>query len=162
MEKSFDFKIPHAIDVDTGNIVEPNQGQKGRKYKCPACHNEIIYKKAAKDRITGDEIRRAHFAHKPQFSCDFYENRSSGESIEHKKAKIMIKHWLDLGIEIVIKPECFYCDIFSIRLQENHVCKLEHRSKDGSWIADVCILDNEKVICVIEVFHTHLTKNARP
>ena len=67
--------VPFAVDNE-GRLCSPETAEKGRSYFCPACHETVILKHG--------KIRRVHFAHKIDGSCN-------QETIIHKTAKQLVQ-----------------------------------------------------------------------
>ena len=68
------LQIPYAYTNDK-LPVSPEVAEKGQNFSCPICDSEVVLKRG--------EVRRPHFAHKPDTVC-------SGEGVRHKVAKQMI------------------------------------------------------------------------
>ena len=68
------LQIPYAY-TNNKIPISPEVAEKGQDFSCPICDSEVILKRG--------EVRRPHFAHKPDTGC-------SGEGVRHKVAKQMI------------------------------------------------------------------------
>jgi hypothetical protein len=131
-----------------GERVLISEAKTRRIYECIGCGKDLIAKK-------GDIIKH-HYAHK---SIDD-ENECNGESIQHIFGKdIILKYYKRL----IFNYKCKECHKpFRIKFEKDDKSQLEFPldKKDnyfGRIVADVCILENNSVKCVIEVFHTHKT-----
>jgi hypothetical protein len=155
-----------AIDVETKQYVFPYEAVKGKDYRCIDCDQKVIFKKG--------ELRKAHFAHyAPTNTCSYYEHPN--ESQLHKDAKLLMARLLTKRKNIQFIWNCSYpacygtpssCYVFdecpSIIYNDDDEVVLEHRDKDGKWIADVAIVNKGEVRYIIEIKHTHKTMTARP
>lgn len=97
-----------------------------------------------------------------------YDN--PGESQIHKDAKCLLKTLIENNIQINIQRKCKCCaDIETYEIPDFTVDTskiiLEYRFEynDGLKIADVAYLDNDEIVCIFEICHTHATcANDRP
>lgn len=147
-----------AIEVETGSLIYPRYGIKGRVYSCPKCEEILIFKQ-------GKE-RSAYFSHKPNFNCSYTERPS--ESDIHLAAKFLLFNHLRSGESINIiypTPVCTegskckgYRFSNQIKLKAGETVRME--KKVDNIIPDIDIIDeNGAIITIIEIFHTHRQKN---
>ena len=80
----------------TTQYVSPIFASKDKKYSCPQCKEDIIFKKG--------KIKRPHFSHLPGSKCGYYDNPSEGAI--HKEAKHLLAKLLKLQKNIFIKKKC--------------------------------------------------------
>ena len=76
--------------------VEASRAERGPRYDCPKCRNEVILK--------AGRIKIAHFAHKPPTDCTW----AKGETIAHLLAKSVLaeamrKRGIRAEVEFVIE-----------------------------------------------------------
>ena len=147
------------MDSETNKYVTPFTAEKGRSYKCIDCQQKVILRKGT--------IRVAHFAHYSQTNtCTYYEHPN--ESQLHKDAKFKMAEWLKSKQKIEIGwscPQCKTCygDEENILYQDGDEVVIEYRDPLGKYIADIALLNSEKVRYIFEVKHTHTTiTNVRP
>ena len=87
--------------------VSPQVAKKGQDFSGPICDSEVILKRG--------EVRRPHFAHKPDTAC-------SGEGVRHKVAKQMIylmyRRSIDTPmISVGVSRKCPNCSKYAIHSQ---------------------------------------------
>jgi hypothetical protein len=148
-----------AIDKRTGLVVPPQLATKLNKYCCPNCNNDVTFKNGL--------INASHFAHKKNNACGYYDKIEDryyfGESTNHKLAKIFIKSIIDARMPFTINKKCFTCkeekEIINFNKFDNADCKIEYGFQFNSrkYIADVGILNNNELVFIIEICHTHKT-----
>jgi hypothetical protein len=155
-----------AIDCETDDYVMPDRAQKGRTYKCADCQQRVIIRKG--------DVRIHHFAHfNPDTKCRFYIN--SGESENHKHAKLLLTEWLKARKPINFTWGCSNqtkhgtCETYddnthhNIQYKDGDEVVIEYRDPDKKYIADVAVLNSGKVRYIIEIKHSHQTlTNVRP
>jgi hypothetical protein len=155
-----------AINVITNEYVLPYKAEKNNKYKCIDCQKKVVLKKG--------NVRKCHFAHYSQNNCSYYEHPNESEL--HKEAKYKIASWLKENKSIMLIWEC--CKIeyngkrcetmesgmeFNIHYEENDTVIIEHRDTNNKYIADVAVINNNKIKYIFEIKHTHSTStNIRP
>lgn len=148
-----------AIDAETGAYVLPVRASKDRSYVCADCRARVVFRKG--------DIRIPHFAHWAGAGCGYYEHPS--ESQIHKDAKLRLAEILKNKKEIKLGWSCGAerCQgggsgdaIFTC--VDGDVVVTEHRGPNGAWVADVAVLNGQKVKCIFEVMHTHKTVTSRP
>lgn len=144
-----------AISTKTNSYVSPKYASKSENYKCPQCNKDIVLCKG--------EIMKPYFRHKADVQpCKYYDQ--TNESQMHKDAKELLRYWLQNKYSVTVTRECIHCyenEIFEIpEIDEKSVIELEHRFEyNGLKIADVCYLDDEDIICIFEIYHTHKTES---
>ena len=147
-----------AIDKKTNEYVYPNMANKENEYICPDCNKDLI--------LCQGEIKRHHFRHHTNSDricdriCDYYDKPS--ESQIHKDAKRLLKKILEQNIEITFTRKCICCkenEVFQIpKTTINTKIEVEYRFEyNGSKTADVAYLDNNKILYIFEICHTHKT-----
>ena len=148
-----------AIDRQIGEYVAPRFARKSGQYECPECHTSLFLR-------TGD-IRARHFAHySTESTCHYYS--SPTESQIHECAKILLKQLIEKNHPIRITRKCGACDEHETceirKLQQNSKVHLEYRFEhDGLKVADVAYTDDDHIVYLFEIFHTHKTPdNNRP
>jgi hypothetical protein len=149
-----------AFDAETKEYTIPSKAVKGRSYICPDCSKAVIFRKG--------DIRVHHYAHKAETSqCSYYEHPN--ESQIHKDAKLLMKKLLDDKRLICFTWDCIDCSSFyafqevpSFKYEDGDKAILEYRDKDGKWIADVALVNQDKVKCIFEIKYKHKTTTLRP
>jgi hypothetical protein len=149
-----------AIENDTKKYTLPFQAEKGKVYSCADCNQRVILRKGS--------IRRAHFAHfSPTNTCAYYEHPN--ESQIHKDAKLLMQKMLNDKRLFYFKRECIDCgnnyafaDSVSFDYKDGDKAVLEYRDPNNKWIADVALINNNDVRCIIEIKKTHSTVTPRP
>lgn len=155
-----------AIDCETNEYITPNKAQKGREYKCADCDQRVIIRKG--------DVRIHHFAHfNPSSKCRFYIG--SGESENHKHAKLLLSEWLKAKKPINFTWSCLNqnkhgtCQTYDwntdhdIEYKDGDEVIIEYRDPVKKYIADVAVLNNGTVRYIIEVKHSHqTTSTTRP
>jgi hypothetical protein len=150
-----------AIDVETNEYVMPQNAFKGRNYTCADCNQRVIFRKG--------DVRIPHFSHfTPITKCRFYDG-SPGESEIHKHSKLLIQKWLNEKKTLSIGWSCKnttkfgYCGVYDgytddeIKYQNGDSIVIEYRDPNGKYVADVAILNDNKVRYIIEIKHSHAT-----
>ena len=152
-----------AVCHRTGNYTLPTEANKKDTYQCIECEENVFVKQG--------EVKKHHFCHYPTSQCTYYTH--SSESKIHKNAKIRIKSLFDQKCDISFLRSCITCkskkptDIFP--LSDTLRVKLEYRFKmeivntgtEVEYVADVACIEDEKPICMIEIYHTHKTSTER-
>ena len=144
-----------AIKLNTSEYVYPKIANKIDKYECPECHRELILRQG--------NIRIHHFAHcKQDDPCNYYTKPT--ESQIHKNAKMLLKQLLENKKPIVFIRTCRCCN----KYEEYEIPEIDMKSKieieyrfeyNGLKIADVAYTDDNDIVCLFEIYHTHKTKN---
>ena len=144
-----------AIKLNTCEYVYPRIANKIDKYECPECHRELILRQG--------NIRIHHFAHcKQDDPCNYYTKPT--ESQIHKNAKMLLKQLLENKKPIVFIRTCRCCN----KDEEYEIPEIDMKSKieieyrfeyNGLKIADVAYTDENEIVCLFEIYHTHKTKN---
>lgn len=151
-----------AINKETNQYESIIFALKTNKYQCPDCNKTVILRKG--------EINRPHFSHKKESGCTYYEKPN--ESQIHKDAKMLTKILIEQNkLEVYKKcEECKKCHNIHIpEFDEKKRVILEHNFKfdkyeqkedeDGELkIADVALLDENKIEYIFEIFNTHITE----
>jgi hypothetical protein len=126
------------------------------EYICPECNKDLILVKG--------EVRVHHFRHKvdTKTPCNHYNKPT--ETQIHKDAKILLKTLLERKIPISFIRNCCECASRSIwklpEINDTSIIKLEHRVEfNGTKIADVAWINDDKLYCIFEICNTHKTRN---
>ena len=163
MQSTNDHIILGAINLSTGLYTLPNEANKDTIYQCIGCKEDVFLKQG--------RIRSHHFCHYPTSQCTYYIH--SSESEIHKNAKLRIKSILEQKHEISLLRECSTCHKYEQYdlpiLSNTSNIELEYRFKiqlcqivpytTVEYIADVAYIDAGEPLCMIEVYHTHLTSS---
>ena len=144
-----------ALNKKTGEYTCPKLSNKKEEYICPECRKDLI--------LCQGEIRAYHFRHisDDKIPCNYYNKPS--ESQIHKDAKMLLKQLLDKRIPITLIRPCKLCkDIEEYEIPEiieSSSIKTEHRFNynNTAKIADVAYIDNNDIVCIFEIYHTHKT-----
>lgn len=149
-----------AIDSETKKYVNPFNASKDRIYECVDCKKRVILRKGT--------IRVPHFAHYSETNTCTYLDHPNEAQI-HKDAKLLMQKLLNEKRLICMTWECDNCggfyaftDISTINYEEDDKAVLEYRDKDGKWIADVALVNNNKVKYIFEIKNKHETITPRP
>jgi hypothetical protein len=147
-----------AINTETGNHVYPAVALKGQNYKCPECEKPVIFRNG--------KIKAKHFAHKANSNCSFYDHPN--ESQLHREAKRQMCTHLNNKRSLIIQRKCLTCPRMkeyelSNFYTESCCAKEEHNFdyNNSKYSADVALLDNNKILLIIEILHTHQTEESR-
>lgn len=120
------------------------------RIKCQDCNNEIVLK--------WGEKKRPHFSH---FSSGNKKRcYSKGESAEHRVSKIILAELIQLGCLIRIHGKCKTCGspkLREIKIEKNDKVEVEY--KYNNEISDICILRNNEIYIIIEVYYKHHIRN---
>jgi uncharacterized protein YkuJ len=145
-----------AINKHTREYVYPKIANKKDEYICPECNKDLILVKG--------EVRVHHFRHKADTKtpCNHYNKPT--ETQIHKDAKILLKTLLERKIPISFIRNCCECAGRSIwklpEINDTSIIKLEHRFEfNGTKIADVAWINDDKLYCIFEICNTHKTRN---
>ena len=151
-----------AINSKTNTYVLPSKGQKGDDYKCVDCNEKVILRKG--------NIRKHHFAHSNLSNCQYFEHPN--ESQQHKDAKFKFAERLKQKFTILITNNCPYpkCgigpavfDMDKYIYNDDDTVILEYRDPNNKYVADIAVINNNKVKTIFEIKHTHeTTTNVRP
>ena len=146
-----------ALELESNTYISPIDASKDKQYRCIDCNQKAILRKG--------KIRRAHFAHySPTNTCSYYDKPS--EAQVHKDAKLLMAKLLKERKNIQFTWPCHHCkveepyafqDFPSITYRDGDEVVLEHRDKEGKWIADVAVLNGDEVRYIIEIKNTHAT-----
>ena len=138
------LKVPLGKD-DQGGLINPEHAIKEERYRCPSCLDDLVLRKGVK--------KVPHFSHS--------SNTCSQESILHITAKYLIAEvcndYLKTGIPPNIKRQCPTCTTRTTQSLETidfDKVLVEKKLKTG-FIADVALLKEEQVTCVLEIKATH-------
>jgi len=147
-----------AVEIETSNHVYPAVALKGRNYKCPECQNPVIFRNG--------KIKAKHFAHKANSNCSFYDHPN--ESQLHREAKRQMCAHLNNKRSLIIQRKCLTCPQMkeyelSKFYTESCCAKEEHNFdyNNSKYSADVALLDNDKILLICEILHTHKTAEDR-
>ena len=144
------LQIPYAYSSNKIPI-SPEVAEKGQNFSCPICDSEVILKRG--------EVRRPHFAHKPDTGC-------SGEGVRHKVAKQMIYLMYLRTVRTVMVsvttfrrcPNCSQGVLFSQTPKYDDVaCEMNV----GRHRVDLVLLRDGKPVSGIEVRDTHPVDDAK-
>lgn len=145
-----------AINKHTREYVYPKIANKKDEYICPECNKDLILVKG--------EVRVHHFRHMvdTKTPCNHYNKPT--ETQIHIDAKILLKTLLERKIPISFIRNCCECDGSSIWklpvMNDNSIIILEHRFEfNGTKIADVAWINDDKLFCIFEICNTHKTRN---
>ncbi|MFZ1083230.1 MAG: competence protein CoiA family protein [Candidatus Kryptoniota bacterium] len=140
-----ELKVPFAFNE--GQVLfSPEFAERGRRYFCPACNDEVILKKG--------DVKVAHFAHKVSDTC-------SQETIIHKTAKHLVhkavSDWKSgKASSPLIRRQCKICSTSIDQSLPDRVtsAQVECRLPD-QFVADVALMVDEQPAAAIEirVFH---------
>ena len=141
------FAVPVAVSAD-GRLVQPAEGTRGERFRCPGCGTEVILRKG--------RVKRPHFAHRGGDAC-------SPESALHRAAKGLLRQVVTdwkRGVgpsPCVTRPcpsyPCAGAIVQDIPADVTHALE-EVRVSDGS-VADVVLFRGDVPAVAIEVLATH-------
>lgn len=135
--------IPFAVVSSSGEVRSALHVEKvDGPFVCLECNETLILKKG--------KIKVCHFAHRSNSAC-------AGESIYHLLAKRIISTHLS---QLMFMEVCKSCRAIMRHVDEmEHTFTRHHQAIEeftlGSYKIDVAVLQADKVIAAIEVFHTH-------
>ena len=144
------LQIPYAYTINK-SPMSPEVAEKGQDFSCPLCDSEVVLKRG--------EVRRPHFAHKPDTEC-------SGEGVRHKVAKQMIYLMYLRNVRTVTMsvttfrrcPNCSQGVLFSQTPQYDDVaCEVDV----GRHRVDIALFRDGKPTYGIEVQDTHPVDNEK-
>jgi hypothetical protein len=149
-----------AIDIETKEYTLPSKASKGRMYECVDCKKRVILRQG--------NVRVHHFAHYTQTNlCSYYDHPNEAQI--HKDAKLLIQKLLQEKNLISFTWNCDNCSGFwgleelpSFKYKDGDEALLEYRDPNGKWIADVALVNNNNVRCIIEIKNKHTTTTQRP
>jgi len=148
-----------AIDIETKEYTLPSKASKGRIYECVDCKKRVILRQG--------NVRVHHFAHYTQTNvCSYYDHPNEAQI--HKDGKLLIQKLLSEKNYISFTWDCINCGGFyldelpTIKYKEGDQALLEYRDPNGKWVADVALVNNNKVRCIIEIKNKHITTTQRP
>lgn len=148
-----------AINSITKKYVSPYEANKKDNYICPDCNKKLIFRNG--------KINKPHFSHKSNKQCLYYDHPN--ESQIHKDAKLKLSNWLTDKKPLEIIWNCRCCkkeSLFNsdeIKYKKNDNVIIEYRSKNNKFIADIAVLNNEKIKYIFEIKNTHeTTTDVRP
>ena len=140
------LQIPYAY-ITSKIPISPEMAEKGQDFLCPICDNEVILKRG--------EVRRPHFAHKPDTGC-------SGEGVRHKVAKQMIYLMYRRSIDtpmtsIGVFRRCPNCSQHAICIQgrTGYDDDVKCEVNVGGYRVDIALFRNGKPTYGIEIQDTH-------
>jgi len=143
-----------AINKKTGSYITASLANKQDQYKCVDCSKDVI--------LCRGKIKAPYFRHYADSvnPCHYYDKPS--ESQIHKDAKMCMKFLLESKIPFELKRKCSCCktdEAFEIpEATDTSSIQLEHRFQYGGLkIADVAYLDNNKMVCIFEIYYKHKT-----
>ena len=116
---------------------------------CEECKQELVLKWGEKN--------IPHFSH---ISNTKNKCKNNKESIYHKLSKELLFNLLKNNCLLKIKIKCKNCTdtvIKQLHLKKNQKIQLEYKYDNS--IADIAILEDDKIIYIIEIYHTNLTRN---
>ena len=160
-----------ALESITRNYEIPELASKKKDYICPDEYcGEILILRQGK-------INKCHFSHKKDSNCNYYSNSISNmESKVHLYAKHKLQKILQSKKVINIYKKCLGdCQYNNPNKLHNKIIidtknkkykpqleySFEHNNKQKR--ADVVLLENEKLLYIFEIYHTHKTnENDRP
>ena len=152
-----------AINKNTNNYEYPKIANKEKKYKCPSCEKNVIFKNG--------KILKPHFAHyKSDNPCYYYDKPS--ETQIHKDAKMLMKTLLDNKKNIFIYRTCNYCkqrncgysEEISYDIKDNYnentkaIVEYKFYYNNSNRSADVALIENDKIIFIFEICYKNKTK----
>jgi len=131
----------------------PYEAERGVAYVCPDCKKDLILKKG--------EILRHHFAHKSsETPCTYYDRPT--ESQMHKECKHLISSRINKGDDLTIRRKCKNkgCDSEELESISGAEAIEEYPfiHNESHKRADIGILVHDKLNHIIEVCHTHKTR----
>ena len=149
-----------ALDIETNKYILPCNANKSKEYKCIDCNKRVILKKGS--------IRIPYFSHYVKTHCLYYDHPNEAQI--HKDATMLMAQLLRNKNKILFTWKCKSCNGFygldnyeyNIYYKDGDEVITEYRSKDGKWIADIAIVNNNEVRYIIEIKNTHTTVSYRP
>lgn len=157
-----------ALQLDNNEYVLPYKAEKNKNYKCAGCQQKVVFKKG--------NIRKCYFSHyySQTNNCSYYEHPNESEL--HKESKYKLASWLKENKPIEFVWSCCKtrydgnnCGAMEdgmehkIKYEENDKILIEYRDVNNKYIADVAVINNNKLKYIFEIKHTHSTiTNVRP
>jgi len=149
-----------AINSQTNAYILPSKAQKGIEYKCADCNQKVILRKGT--------IRKHHFAHSNVSNCQYFEHPN--ESQQHKDAKLKLAERLKQHFKIELNNNCPECSANPAALEDykytyndDDEVVIEYRDPKNKYVADIAVLNKNKVKAIFEIKHTHeTTTDVRP
>lgn len=152
-----DFRVLAAIDRKTGAVLRPHEGERGMRYACPGCSEDVLWRKC------DDVVRRSHFAHLPDATC------GAGESVLHASAKLLVaddlRRWVaGIGPEPTLRVRCPGCGGAMPPVGIGEFCAIRgvhvERALESGLRPDVLVTDTAeirtaKITGALEIVHTH-------
>jgi len=142
------LKVPRAFN-GRGQLVAPEFARKDQRYLCPNCRTLLFLRRGVKV--------RPHFAHTPTKTC-------TGESILHEIAKNIvcdrIMEWKEgkaNAPRVTRKCSNLYCKSTITKELPEHITSAELECRIGSYIVDVALKAQERIVAGIEILVTHET-----
>ena len=136
-------KIGMALCKEINKNIMIEDADKKYKYFCFDCDEKLIVRKG--------KINAHHYSHKSKSDC-------GGETCQHKYCKALIS---DFFHNIVF---CIFCDNCK-SLEEIQFEKYEYKSsieyKFDTYFIDVALINENKMKCAIEIYHTHKTTDEK-
>lgn len=142
-----------AFDKITGRYVPVSKGKKGVKYNSGCCDGDLIFCKGEKN--------IPYFRHIDDKSTCNGGFNNQGETRLHKEAKKIVAEKLNENKTLTFEKKCNRCDYFTYQINlENAKCIEEYsfNFNGNKKIADVACVDGENISYIIEIKHTHGTK----
>lgn len=147
------LKVPYAIDRMSGNIVKAGLASRSGEYQCLDCKSRLVLK-------DGQE-RQKHFSHPPTSNTG-----CSGESLNHKAAKLLLARQLKRDLESNgkvhfqqycpgIQGQCRSGSLISDSRTIECWTDVELEVAYLDFRLDVAIVNGLDVIFGFEVFHRH-------
>jgi len=145
-----------ALIKGTNNYIPPTKANKVEKYECPDCRKDVIFRKGS--------VRIPHFSHmKDDDPCHYYDRPS--ESQLHKDAKMLLQKTLKTHDKINCRSRCEEYNkgcpnpTLSWNIPKFTDVRMQYRFSynDGCRVADVACLDDNRIVCIFEICHTHKT-----
>lgn len=140
------FRVPHGLTAD-GRLVSATEAVRTKAYACPVCDSRLS--------LHAGPIVRRHFAHLPAAVC-------APETVVHHTAKHLIAQavsdWRSgTGPVPTIGRPCSRCrQGYTYQALPERITgsRVEYRLADG-LVADVALLEGEKLAAIVEIFVTH-------
>lgn len=145
--------VIYAFDEITNRYVPVSKGKKGIKYNSGCCNGKVIFCK-------GEKIV-PYFRHIDEKSSCSGGINNEGETRLHKEAKKIIFEKLNENKTLTFEKKCNRCDYSTHQINlKNGKCIEEHtfNFNGDKKIADVACVDGENISYIVEIKHTHGTK----
>jgi hypothetical protein len=137
-----------------GIYTLPSNARDDETYVCLECNDPVFIKKGT--------VRRHHFCHYTS-NCTYYLHPS--ESAIHNNAKLLIKSLLDSGTTVSFIRTCSSCKIeeeYELPVLSDAseiITEYRFTLEQNLRIADIAYLHDNSPLCMIEIYHTHKTKD---